>query len=253
MTDRWYEQRSYADGTVRHTGAPPIGASDLPGAMLEQFCGACTPADAKMPGPMISEITTGAVGLVGALIGGGFTLGAQRMGDRRTQGHAVWAEHQRCVAALRLTVMDLERSAHRLERMGGDPRGFVELPRGAWLEYRALLAPHLSGQVLNALVEAYNEVIEWNEILWAAFATAAPESFHRSDQHKLDREAAARLLSVMSPRLEQRVAYAATSLRAVQERETARTEREVVPPPTLSRHRAELRRLGAGRPMVDSE
>jgi hypothetical protein len=221
--------------------------------MLGQFCGACTPADAKMRSPMISEITTGAVGLVGALIGSGFTLGAQRMGDRRTQGHAVWAEHQRCVAALRLTVMDLERSAHRLERMAGDPRGFVELPRGAWLEYRALLAPHLSGQVLNALVEAYNEVIEWNEILWAAFATAAPESFHRSDQHKLDREAAARLLSVMSPRLEQRAAYAATSLRAVQERETARTEREVVPPPTLSRHRAELRRLGAGRPIVYSE
>ncbi len=201
---------------------------------------------------MSSEIATGAVGLVGALIGGSFTLGAQRVGDRRTQGHAVWAEHQRCVAALRLTVMDLERSAHRLERMGGDPRGFIELPRGAWLEYRALLAPHLSGEVLNTLVEAYNEVIEWNEVLRAAFATAAPGSFHASDQHKLDSEAATHLLTAMRPCLVQRVAHAAASLRAVQEREAARTEREVEPPPILTTRRAALRRLGAGRPMVDN-
>jgi hypothetical protein len=160
---------------------------------------------------MHSEISTGVVGLIGAFIGGGFTLAAQWAGDLRAQKRAASAERRRYVAALRLTVMDLERSQWRLARMSkDDPRGFIELPRGAWLEYRALLAPELEGKELAAVVDAYNEVVEWNTILWAAFGESSPESFHNSDQHDLNEQTAVGLLNGMRSRLEDRITHAAT-------------------------------------------
>jgi hypothetical protein len=200
---------------------------------------------------MSLDIAAGAFGLGGALIGGGFTLGAQRAGDRDAQAQAVWTDHQKCVAALRLTLMDLDRSLQRLDR-DEDPRGFIELPRGAWLQYRTLLAPHLNEEVLQTLVIAYNEVIEWNEILWGAFAgAAAPESFHGSDQYPLDRDTAAAMLAERRPHLERSVAHATAALAEVHAREACRTEAEVRPVPMFAIHRAERRRLGAGQPMVN--
>jgi hypothetical protein len=81
---------------------------------------------------MAAEFATGVVALAGALIGGGFTLGAEVTGDRRARYRAAWAEHKRTLAAARLVAMDLNRTLVRLKRMdAGDPRGYVELPRGA--------------------------------------------------------------------------------------------------------------------------
>jgi hypothetical protein len=176
---------------------------------------------------MPADVGTGVIGLVGALIGGGSTFGAQMAGARRERGRAAWAEQRRFVAALRLTVLDLDRSGQRLLRKdAGDPRGYTELPRGAWLEYRALLAPHLDGVTLTTVSEAYNQVVEWNEILWAAFSKTPPAFFHGSDQNALDEEAACALLDAMYEPLTERIRCAAEALRSVRDREVARTEQE---------------------------
>jgi hypothetical protein len=196
------------------------------------------------------DLAAGTFGLTGALIGGACTIGAQRAGDRDARGQAVWADHQKCVAALRLTLMDLDRSVQRLSRED-DSRGFIELPRGAWLQYRTLLAPHLDEQVLKALVTAYTEVIEWNEILWSVFAERAPDSFHASDQHPLDRDAAAEMLTKRKPQLEQSVAHATGTLKQVLGREARRTEAEVRPVPMFAIRRTRRRKQGAGQPMVN--
>jgi hypothetical protein len=91
---------------------------------------------------MPTEIVTAVTGLAGALIGGGFSLAGQRTADARARTRTRWSDHRAYVGALRLTLVDLERSVARLERMKtGDPRGYTELPRGAWIEYRGLLAP----------------------------------------------------------------------------------------------------------------
>lgn len=109
----------------------------------------------------------------------------------------------------------------------GDPRGYVELPRGAWVTHRALLAPQLDGDTLTALVDAYNEIVEWNEVLWAAFASRPPESFHGSDQHRLDADTTAVLLRGKRTRLDEPISAAAIRLRADLGRLAALTERDV--------------------------
>lgn len=196
------------------------------------------------------ELLAGAFGLAGAAIGGGCTVAAQRAGDRDAHAQAVWAEHQKCVAALRLIHMDLDRSMQRLDLQ--DERGYIELPRGAWLQYRTVLAPHLDAQVLGALVDAYNEVIEWNEILWAAFAEKPPEPFHASDQYPPDRETADAMLAGRRPQLVRCVRDAAESVAGVHEREARRTEAEVRPVGLFTIQRAKRRRLGAGQAMINA-
>jgi hypothetical protein len=175
---------------------------------------------------MPSEIGAGVLGLAGALIGGLSTMGGQVIGDRRAQGREARADHRRYVAALRLTLLDLDRSDARLARMRprdlvkpGDPRGYTELPRGAWLEYRAVLALNLEDAALTTLADAYNEVVEWNEVVWAAFADRPPELFHASDQHRLDEPHSVALLDDRYPRLANRIHQAAETLREVLERE----------------------------------
>jgi hypothetical protein len=100
----------------------------------------------------------------------------QERGDRR-----------RLRSAIQLTVLDLRRSEERLVRMLGsdDPRGFGELPRGAWTEYRSLFALSLPPATVNVVAGTYNLLIEWNEIVWSAYAARPPDIFHASDQNRL--------------------------------------------------------------------
>lgn len=178
----------------------------------------------------MSVVGTGAVAVAGGLVGGGFSLGGQWLADRRARRVAAWTEHRQYIAALRLMVMDLQRSVQRLDGMKTDPRGFIELPRGAWLAYRAILAPRLEGSVLDDIVAVYNDIIEWNEILWGAFADSPPDLFHRSDQNRLDRDAAATLLTAKRGALENRVKAVACALTSVRDREASRTERALMQP-----------------------
>jgi hypothetical protein len=177
---------------------------------------------------MASDLTTGVVALAGAVIGGGFTLSAQVTGDRRARHRAAWAEHKRTLAAARLVAMDLNRTLLRLDRMdAGDRRGYVELPRGAWVAHRALLAPQLQAKTLEALTDSYNEIIEWNEVLWAAFASNAPDSFHGSDQHRLDPNEAAVVLRDKRATLDASIKTAIKSLGAELDRRGALSERDL--------------------------
>jgi hypothetical protein len=169
---------------------------------------------------MSSGVATGAVGLVGAIIGGGFSLGGQWIADRRARRKEAGTEHRRYISALRLMVMDLERSLRRLQQStSGDPRGFMELPRGAWIEYRSLLAPYLDGVALELLIAAHNEIVEWNTVLWAAFGESSPPTFHRADQHRLTPAEAAALLETMRPALQRSIEVALDASRVVRDRE----------------------------------
>jgi hypothetical protein len=166
---------------------------------------------------MAAVAASGVYALLGALIGGGFTIGAQIWGDRRARVRAEWAEHRQYVAALRLNLLDLRRSEGRLERMRDecDGRGFTELPRGAWTEYRSILARRLADTMFTRLEDVYIRVIEWNEIVWSGWAKRAPEPFHGSDQRPPDEEHAARLLDRMHASISARVSDARTDIEAL--------------------------------------
>jgi hypothetical protein len=160
---------------------------------------------------------SGVYALLGALIGGGFTMGAQMWGDRRARVRAEWAEHRQYVAALRLNLLDLRRSEGRLRRMRDecDGRGFTELPRGAWTEYRSILARRLADTTFERLEDVYRSVIEWNEIVWSGWAKTAPEPFHGSDQRPPGEEHAARLLDGMHSSISQCVSGARNDVEAL--------------------------------------
>lgn len=145
---------------------------------------------------MASLVASGIVALAGAVVGGSFTLAAQAFGDRRARARAEWNDHRQHVTAPRLNVLDLKRSAHRLERMKSkdDGRGFTELPRGAWKEYRAVLARRLPDDTFDLLEDASSSVIGWNEIVWAGYAERPPDYMHGSDQNPPGKAEATRLL-----------------------------------------------------------
>lgn len=171
----------------------------------------------------MSILATGSVAIISSAIGGSFVFLGQRSTDKRAQRRSETEEHRRYLAALRLLLMDLDRSVDRLERMQSkdDPRGFTELPRGAWTEYRGLLSPHLSPQALSCLVVAYNHVIEWNEILWAAFTDRAPPTFHGADQWELDTTQAANLLNARYQQILKSIREATALVRSEQDGEAA--------------------------------
>jgi hypothetical protein len=144
----------------------------------------------------------GGIALLGVIVNARWTRKVAR--DERTEleARASAAADAQFLAAKRLVLTDLERTAKRMESTSDRPDTkfhWLELPRGAWLAHRTLLANRLDETTWWAVAEAYNSITDWNDLVAAGDRQTSARRANIHERHPIVATMAVRAISLLAP------------------------------------------------------